>query len=132
MPSTVPTHDPAQHQTQSQGPSQPKDQPPKFDPTQDPAFKAFQKAETDFSASIAELQDALKNFKPSDDPRDIDKTKGMFDIANSLSGLRGAINEITRRIKAGPGGGVGGYAEGYAPETTPKQAPAPSEQVKPK
>lgn len=105
----------------------PKDAPPKFDPASNPAYAAFKKTADQFLASVSQLASAIKTFEPSADPRDIDKTSGLSDIASSMSALRGSLDELTRRISAGPGGGVGGYAPGYAPKTMPDTAPPASD-----
>lgn len=116
----------SQHQTQSQH-ATPKDAPPRYDPESNPGYKAFKKASADFVADLQQLESVLRDFKPSADPRAVDKTSGYFDIANTMMGLRGYMQDLCRRISAGPGAGAGGYAEGYAPKTVPAEAPPPSD-----
>ena len=131
MPQTIPsetTHDPKSHPatTQSQHQSQTVASKPKYDPESNPAYQAFKKAADTFSASLDQLGAAIKAFKPSADPLDVDKTRGLSDIANTMLGMTGQLNELTRFLTGGPGGGVGGHAGGYD-KTTPDKSPAPSD-----
>lgn len=99
---------------------------PKYDPESNPDYKAFKTAAENVQADLKAFDATVKSFKPSDDPLDIDRTRGLRAATQELIGLRGQIQELTRWISPGPGGGVGGYAPGYEIPPVPKNPPPPS------